>query len=222
MSPGKEIASKFCRVIDKSLHKERRLPKDNWEENSRKNILIARFRSADGEKHYNLALRSAGMGGKHPVGVGQRSAAHTEPQLQAHLVNKSFMRYIEARLGLGWEVESVFSSNQPCSSAGGGSSKGCGGMPVSSLGTPEFLFSTSEKDYVGGKGPNTRKVIKDLKAQAPGGSQLELGEGSHDSDIDESDIRGIDLTQSTLWVRKYNQFLEDEKPPKDRKRKRHE
>ncbi len=188
--PKGEVRKKIHRSLRKST-----LIND-WKKNSKKNILVARFASKDGTKHYNLTTRSAGMGGTHPRGVDGRTAAHTEPQLEALLKNKWFKKRLTKWLGADWRLQTVFSSNLPCSSSGGGSAEGCGGMKVATLGSPEQLLSTSTKAYEGQKGPNLGRVTTDLN---PGGDDTDTESvGSHDSDLDEDDIRGKDLVTEQI------------------------
>jgi hypothetical protein len=188
--PEREIRKKIHRSVRKSTLN------NDWKKDSKKNILVARFVSKDGTEHYNLTTRSAGMGGKHPRGVDGRTAAHTEPQLEALLKNRRFKKRLTEMLGPGWRLQAVFSSNLPCSSSGGGSAKGCGGMKVATLGSPEQLLSTSTKAYEGQKGPNLGRVTKDLN---PDGDDTDTESvGSHDSDLDEDDIRGKDMVTDKI------------------------
>lgn len=186
IKPDQKEGFKIYRALNRAGRKR------SWPKRSKRNVMVARFTSEDGKKRYNLVLRSAGMGGTHPIGAGKRSAAHTEPQLAALLNNPSFRKKLNRRLGKKWKVVSVFSSNQPCSSAGGGSAEGCGGMDDSELGSPPRLLTTSAGSFVGGHGPTFGNVLHDL-----GGDDADetSSVGSHDSHLADEDVRGKDLEQ---------------------------
>lgn len=162
-----------------------------WREGKR-NLFHIRFASEEGTRHYNLTLRSAGMGGVHPMrryGSGFRTAGHTEPQIAALLKNPSFRAILNKKLGVGWEVESVFSSNAPCSSSGGGTPTGCGSMDEKEFGSPGAYYSHSGAAYVGGSGPNSTQVIKKL-TEIYGDDEDSMSVNSDDEAFEEDEIRG--------------------------------
>ncbi len=182
-SPSNFVAKKIRRSA------KRAMTKNNWKKRSKRNIMVVRFVSKDGKKRYNLTLRSAGMGKKgekHPIGLNGRSAGHTEPQLAALLTNLTFKKRILSRVGRGWKIASIFSSNRPCSGAGGGTSSGCGGMDDSEMGNPEEFHTFSSGGYTGGGGPTLGQTVN--------GDEDKRSVGSQDSDLDEHQVRGKNLT----------------------------
>lgn len=165
-----------------------------WSEGKR-NLFHIRFASKRGTRHYNLTLRSAGMGGMHPMrryGSGLRTAGHTEPQIAALLKNPSFRAILDTKLDAGWKVESVFSSNAPCSSSGGGTPTGCGSMDETEFGSPEQYYSHSDVAYVGGTGPSSTQVIKKL-TEISGKDEDSMSENSDDEAFEEDEVRGKTL-----------------------------
>lgn len=172
-----------------------------WRKGKR-NLFHIRFASKSGIRHYNLTLRSAGMGGKHPMRryrSGLRTAGHTEPQIAALLKNPSFRMILDTKLGAGWKVESVFSSNAPCSSSGGGTPTGCGSMDETEFGSPKKYYSYSGVPYVGGSGPSSTQVIRNL-TEIYGDKKDSMSENSDDEAFEEDEVRektldGIDCQQ---------------------------
>ena len=158
----------------------------------KRNLFHIRFASRSGTRHYNLTLRSAGMGGPHPMrryGSVLRTAGHTEPQIAALLKNHSFRAILNAKLGANWKVESVFSSNAPCSSSGGGTPTGCGSMDETEFGSPSAYYSHSDAAYVGGKGPKSEQVIRNL-TEIYGDDEDSMSENSDDEAFKEDEVRG--------------------------------
>lgn len=190
--PNKRLARKYSRAIRFASGSA------SWKNNSRRNVLVARFLSGNGKKRYNMVLRSAGMGGVHPRGIDGRSAAHTEPQMAALLVNPLFRKRLSKKLGAKWKVHSVFSSNQPCSSPGGGSSEGCGGMKSAAMGSPEETQTISTGAYKGGSGVNLGQTVRGLD-DIGGGQDDDYSSGSEDEYFEEDDVRGSDLTKDRIW-----------------------
>ncbi len=165
-----------------------------WETTSKRNLLVIRFSSKDNTKHYNLASRSAGMGGPHPMRTynesQERTASHTEPQIAGLLQNKSFTDHLKKKLGSDWYVEFIFSSNKPCSSKNGGTSNGCKEMGVEEFHNPKQFFSHSIDDYKGGAGPDFKTVYNALKNKC----ELEINAESEDEALEEDRIRGSNLS----------------------------
>ena len=158
----------------------------------KRNLFHIRFASKRGTRHYNLTLRSAGMGGPHPMrryGSGLRTAGHTEPQIAALLKNPSFREILSTKLGANWKVESVFSSNAPCSSSGGGTPTGCGSMDETEFGSPGAYYSHSDAAYVGGEGPNSEQVIRNL-TEIYGDDEDSMNVNSDDEAFEEDEVRG--------------------------------
>jgi hypothetical protein len=184
--PGKNHSRKYYRIINsaKTLYK--------YKNSSKRNLFVLRIASKDGAKRLNVLLRSAGMGGVHPRGIGGRTAGHTEPQAAAILKNPHVRARIKKKLGVGWQVQSVFSSNQPCASKGGGTHKGCRAMETEALGNPTKFHTGTLADYKGGKGMTQGQTLKALEEND------ELSEGSEDEFLDEDEVRGKDLTEDAL------------------------
>lgn len=184
--PQSKYKKKYYRLIHRAADQY------GFKNSAKRNLFVLRLRSASGKKRLNLLLRSAGMGGVHPRGIGGRSAGHTEPQAAAILRNPHMLSHFQSKLGKNWTVDSVFSSNQPCSSSGGGSATGCGGMDSSLFNSPSFFHTAATGHYVGGKGLNQGQTLKALEEND------DYSDGSDDEFLDEDEVRGADLTTAKL------------------------
>jgi hypothetical protein len=194
VDPGKGDSRKIHRAIKTSREKQ------GWNLNSKKNVLVVRFVSDALDRRYNLVLRSAGMGGKHPRGKCGRTASHTEPQLAALLDNPQMQKRLTKKVGAKWHIASIYSSNLPCSSAGGGTASGCGGMARSDLGSPARLYTNATSPYRGGKGPNLRQVEKMLRPDidTKKSDKALIDPGSSDTELDEANVRAKNLTRDQV------------------------
>lgn len=185
---------KYARLISKAGSKL------SLKKRCKRNLLIARFASADQKRRYNLFLKSAGMGKKgqqHPIGLNSRSAGHTEPQLSALLANTNFKDKLKTKLGVGWTLSGLFSSNQPCTSSGGGTDKGCSGMTCESMGKPqEYSTLDPTGTYKGGEGPTYQQVLKALGTVDPRSAKPD--DESDDEALDEDDVRGHNMVDEKL------------------------
>jgi hypothetical protein len=184
--PDQKHSEKYYRIINKAKKQYK------YKNSSKRNLFVLRIASNDGNKRLNILLRSAGMGGVHPKGIGGRTAGHTEPQAAAILKNPRVRARIRKKLGDKWQVQSVFSSNQPCASKGGGTEKGCRHMETEALGNPTNFHTGTTADYKGGKGMTQGQTLKALKEND------DMSDGSEDEFYDENEVRGSDLTEDDL------------------------
>lgn len=197
--PSSEEAKKISRTI-------RRYSKPQSKKQMRRsarNLQVIRYESENGKKKYNLAFRSAGMGLKgelHPRGIDGHTAGHTEAQAAALHKNKHYINRLKGKLGARFKVKSIFSSNLPCSSSGGATKEGCGGLDVKDLGSPEIFLSTSTTKYKGKKGFNYGKTIDSL--DAIGSEDDTMSDGSVDSEFDGQEARGKYLTTHDFWKKR--------------------